>query len=634
MAEYKTEKGFAVQTLSSDTAASEAATGTWASGGTMNTARSDLAGLGIETSAMAVAGYASTGTQSAVETYDGSSWTEITELNSARNSLGGFGATNTAAIACGGRTPTVAKTESWNGSAWTEVNDMNVARFAMNISGAGTQTSGLSSGGNGPAGQDAVEVWDGTNWTAAGAELNTTRAQGSASGQSNSSAAAVGGYGGSPDAPLATTELWNGSSWTEVADLNTARYSLVCTGNGTSLLVNGGEGSGTGILAITESFDGTSWTEVADLSDTIKDHGGTGYSSTNTTSLSFAGKSPSSSYKNTSEEWTTTPAATFTQINLGQVYFNSTSNAFKVTKNVFGTGAWSSGDNLNQARSQGGNNASGGSASIGLVSGGQQYSPGISYNNTEIYNGTAWTEVNNLTSTRGYSTGAGTPAGALVVSGTMAPSPGAGGVGGKTNVESFDGTNWTEVNDVNQSRFQGAGAGTQTSAIFVGGEGGSPWNDNKNKTELWDGSSWTEVNNLNDGRTLVGGAGLSTSAIVAGGTPGSGATANTETWDGTSWTEVNNLNTARMGANLAAHSNTAALAFGGYLGPPGNTAATETWNGTSWTEVADIANTRYNGTSAGSSTSAWLAGGSPGTPNATEEWLVPATVTNTTITVS
>ena len=139
---------------------------------------------------------------------------------------------------------------------------------------------------------------------------------------------------------------------------------------------------------------------------------------------------------------------------------------------------------------------------------------------------------------------------------------------------------------------------------------------------------------LNDGRTLIGGGGLSTSAIVAGGHPGSGSTANTETWDGTSWTEVNNLNTARQGANVAAHSNTAALAYGGYLGPPGNTGVTESWNGTSWTEVADLASARYNGTSAGSSTSAWLAGGSPGTPNATEEWLVPATVTNTTITVS
>ena len=103
--------------------------------------------------------------------------------------------------------------------------------------------------------------------------------------------------------------------------------------------------------------------------------------------------------------------------------------------------------------------------------------------------------------------------------------------------------------------------------------------------------------------------------------------------DGTSWTEVNNLNTARQGANVAANASTAALAFGGYIGPPIE-ALTESWDGTSWTEVADLASARFNGTSAGTSTSAWLAGGSPGTPAVTEEWTVPATVTNTTITVS
>jgi hypothetical protein len=43
----------------------------WSSGGTMNTARSDLAGAGIQTSAMAIAGYSSPGTRSEVEKYDG-----------------------------------------------------------------------------------------------------------------------------------------------------------------------------------------------------------------------------------------------------------------------------------------------------------------------------------------------------------------------------------------------------------------------------------------------------------------------------------------------------------------------------------------------------------------------------------
>ena len=39
MSKYKEIKGFKVQTLASDTAASVVATGTWASGGSLNTAR-------------------------------------------------------------------------------------------------------------------------------------------------------------------------------------------------------------------------------------------------------------------------------------------------------------------------------------------------------------------------------------------------------------------------------------------------------------------------------------------------------------------------------------------------------------------------------------------------------------------
>jgi hypothetical protein len=42
--------------------------------------------------------------------------------------------------------------------------------------------------------------------------------------------------------------------------------------------------------------------------------------------------------------------------------------------------------------------------------------------------------------------------------------------------------------------------------------------------------------------------------------------ANTESWNGTSWTELNDLNTARrlLGGS---GTNTAALAFGGFLPP-------------------------------------------------------------------
>ena len=46
MATYKKEKGFAVQTLSTDTAASAIAGATWSAGGNLNTARASQGGAG------------------------------------------------------------------------------------------------------------------------------------------------------------------------------------------------------------------------------------------------------------------------------------------------------------------------------------------------------------------------------------------------------------------------------------------------------------------------------------------------------------------------------------------------------------------------------------------------------------
>ena len=52
-------------------------------------------------------------------------------MNSARWNLGGSGASNTAAIAYAGgeANPSVSnKTETYNGSSWTETTDLNTAR--------------------------------------------------------------------------------------------------------------------------------------------------------------------------------------------------------------------------------------------------------------------------------------------------------------------------------------------------------------------------------------------------------------------------------------------------------------------------------------------------------------------------
>ena len=67
---------------------------------------------------------------------------------------------------------------------------------------------------------------------------------------------------------------------------------------------------------------------------------------------------------------------------------------------------------------------------------------------------------------------------------------------------------------------------------------------NTGATESWDGSNWTEVNDLNTARRFLAGAGSTTAALGFGGYIGPNTAAN-ESWNGSSWTEVSDLNTAR-----------------------------------------------------------------------------------------
>ena len=81
------------------------------------------------------------------ELYNGSNWTEVADLNTARTRSGGAGTDSTSALAYGGGTPSAtAVTELWNGSAWTETTDISSPRTSGGSS--GTATAALYSGGN------------------------------------------------------------------------------------------------------------------------------------------------------------------------------------------------------------------------------------------------------------------------------------------------------------------------------------------------------------------------------------------------------------------------------------------------------------------------------------------------------
>ena len=314
----------------------------------------------------------------------------------------------------------------------------------------------------------------------------------------------------------------------------------------------------------------------------------------------------------------------------GQVWYNSTDN---VVKGAAATtvGSWATGGTVGTARDGAG--SAGTQTSALFVSGRigpAGVPPGIT-TNTELYNGSTWTEVNNLTAGRWQMTGLGANnTAALAFGGQLAPVPS----GSKTaNNESWNGTSWTEVNNLNTAKTVTVGIGTLTSGLTAGGNS----TGNVTETESWNGTSWTEVNDLNTARQGLGGAGAdNTSGVVFGGqTPTLTQTGVTESWNGTSWTEVTDLNSARRFIS-GAGTQTSAVAFGGRDYSPAGSGKTEIWNGTSWTEDTDMSTDRFSSGRAGSNSTSALAISGDTPPRdfttATEEWTgagSPLTVTFT-----
>ena len=103
MANLKTLSGFPIQNLTSDPVpyaqalADNPYAGVWSSGGNLNTARQLLAGAGTVTAGLAVGGQVPP-IKGETESYNGTSWTEVADLATARAGLGLSG-TSTAAIA-------------------------------------------------------------------------------------------------------------------------------------------------------------------------------------------------------------------------------------------------------------------------------------------------------------------------------------------------------------------------------------------------------------------------------------------------------------------------------------------------------------------------------------------------------
>ena len=217
MAKYSDIKGFTVQTLASDPAATQLDTGTWASGGDLNTARAGCTGTSDST---------------------------------------------TNSIMMGGYylPPTVNRsvTEAYDGTSWTELADIPISVVYGN--GLGVKTASMVAGADisaAPKNSNAY-IFDGSSWTAPGASLNTIKFMSATGG--TTTAGIIAGGNNPPGTPKeGTTETWNGSAFTEVADLNTAK-SDIGGGTGTSTALM----SASGNPGTTEIYNGSSWPEIAE----------------------------------------------------------------------------------------------------------------------------------------------------------------------------------------------------------------------------------------------------------------------------------------------------------------------------------------------------------------------------------
>ena len=293
----------------------------------------------------------------------------------------------------------------------------------------------------------------------------------------------------------------------------------------------------------------------------------------------------------------------------GQVWYNTTANTMK-GYGLQGTGAWSSGGDVNTQRSF---PAGCGLLTAALMTQGYRSSPGAAIDLTELYDGTAWTEVNSQLNPGEGSGGFGTQTAACCAGSSDLP---------KLQNEDWDGTCWTAGGATSVARYQSSSAGTQTAGMVstgdltVGGPGTTA------ATEEYNGSSWSAGNNCNTARNGSVSGGTQTAALMAGGGP-TGLTA-AETYDGTSWTNIAGVVSRNAGYGTSNGSTEAFLDATGRNTTAGiPTADVEEYDGSTWTEIANVSAANQAGVGMGTAYAMLKATGSNPVSVACEEYAIP-----------
>ena len=403
-----------------------------------------------------------------------------------------------------------AQTQLYNGSSWSEVNDQNSSRDANGTTLVGTSAAALLFGG---CSDGSTEEWNGTNWS----EVNdgdTSMRDGQGTGESSEAAIFTYFAGGG-------NVEWNGTNWSEISNAGQQRYTAGMVGSRDSALLFGGYSGAQEKL--TELWNGSSWSE---LNDMLEEFGqGFGFGSSNDGVAVGGSRPPIPGWPGGS-----TPSGTSSQL------WNGTS--------------WSTGPNMNTGRHQrfgygGSQMTPSGVSNEGFVAGGSSGGHPHIQAATEIFpanvasasfgridattiTGDATPIINSLPFPSGLVSGSSILA--SDISGSF--NKGFGLTGNITTPMDA----WTTGHDMNTCRYYFGAKGYVDSAIAMGGGTvyGSPYAKTDN-TEMWDGTSWTEVNNMNYARDGGYGGTVSSGYFSAGSTA---PWSRSEEWNGTNWSEA------------------------------------------------------------------------------------------------
>ena len=537
----------------------------WASDSSTVNVSQGRAGFGSQTAAVAGPGAGPGGGIQVTEEYNGSGWSNGN--NSTRSAdenryVAGAGTPTAGAIASGGYPGTMtAETEEYDGTSWTAGNNIGTAVRSYVFDGA-SYTSALVTGGNsqpypGTSTQvTTTQIYDGTNWTTGGA-MSSGRRNHSGSSQGSETASLV--TSGNVPGLTANTEEYNGTAWSEVTNQPVAIAYQGYAGTQTNTIV--WNGYTPTVVTTTLGYDGSSWSSKPAVAlGRLNYHNNSGTASA---AMIFGGEGPS-----------------------GNV---STVEQFNSSTNTITAGAWASGGALNVPRQQ---TYGAGSQTAGLIFGGE--GPPGARNQTEEYDGSTWTAVNNMPATNKDHAGFGIQTAAVACGGSP-----------NTTSINYDGTNWTaSPGSLNTGRTNAGGTGTQTAGLTFGGY------PSITATEEYGGSTWTTGGALPASRSNIFAAGTQTAALGAGGGPPTST--NTYEYDGSSWTAGNALISGTIDAR-GGGTQTDALYAGGYLHPgSGNPTTTLGYDGTNWSTRPSLATATAGGGSGQNAAPAnanWIAGG-------------------------